>query len=173
MIISLFLDSTIINLITLPKATPDSNACNLWLRQLIELGVRIVLPEITYYERWRNLLLEMRREQKRHRGLQTTWIRQEQTLRELRNSSFITYVKLTAPTIDLAASLWAEVRDNGFATAQPAALDVDAILCAQARIFASPRKQVIIATENEKHLRLFDVDVRNWRGDWSDIANQV
>ena len=39
-----------------PKSSPDNDACQLWLDNLIERGVRVVVPEIADYELRRELL---------------------------------------------------------------------------------------------------------------------
>ncbi|HLH29727.1 MAG TPA: hypothetical protein VKY31_00900 [Terriglobia bacterium] len=62
------------------------------------------------------------------------------------------YVPLTDDALRFAAELWAQSRRAGRPTADPAALDIDVLLAAQAlRIGGAP----VIATTNQKHLSQF------------------
>ena len=72
------------------------------------------------------------------------------------------YRPLTTEVMLLAAQLWADARKRGRPTAEPNALDGDAILAAQAILEANPGNEVVIATTNVGHLSQF-VDARDWR----------
>jgi hypothetical protein len=64
-----------------------------------------------------------------------------------------------------AAKLWAEVRQKGMPTAEPASLDIDCILAAQAITTASTLSvdpsDVVVATSNVGHLSRF-VNAEMW-----------
>jgi hypothetical protein len=58
--------------------------------------------------------------------------------------------------------LWAQARNEGYATADNSALDCDVILAAQALLVAEDGFEVIVATRNVGHLGQF-VDAREWQ----------
>jgi hypothetical protein len=60
----------------------------------------------------------------------------------------------------LAADLWARSRQEGRATADAKALDIDVIIAAQALTFAAA-SEVTVATSNPKHLAQF-VPAKDW-----------
>jgi hypothetical protein len=51
------LDTGPLSLITHPKASPESDQCNQWMRAQLQKGVRILVPGISDYELRRELLL--------------------------------------------------------------------------------------------------------------------
>jgi hypothetical protein len=57
--------------------------------------------------------------------------------------------------------LWAQARNEGYATADDSALDCDVILAAQASLAAEDGFEVIVATRNVGHLGRF-IDAREW-----------
>jgi predicted nucleic acid-binding protein len=59
---------------------------------------------------------------------------------------------LERPALLRAAELWAQIRNAGLPTADPHALDADAILAGQALTAASPAQVVVLATTNRRHL---------------------
>jgi hypothetical protein len=65
----------------------------------------------------------------------------------------------------LNAIFLSQARREGKPTANPAALDIDVLIAAQALSFAATRSEVTIATTNVKHLSQY-TRVRHW----SDIA---
>lgn len=67
------------------------------------------------------------------------------------------YAPITTAVMRRAAELWAQARARGRPTADPAALDCDVIIAAQAELLGA-----IVVTENARHLALF-VDARHWR----------
>jgi hypothetical protein len=60
-----------------------------------------------------------------------------------------------------AAEFWAQARNQGFPTADDAALDADVILAAQAAILGEAVGEVVIVTTNVGHLARF-ADARKW-----------
>jgi predicted nucleic acid-binding protein len=70
--------------------------------------------------------------------------------------SLLTYLPINTEAMIKAAEFWAEARRRGKPTADPQALDGDAILAAQAA-----QMNAVVATENVGHLSLF-VEARPW-----------
>ena len=52
----ILLDTGIIGLVTNPRATPEGDACNAWLRRQLKAGLRALVPDICDYEHRRGLL---------------------------------------------------------------------------------------------------------------------
>jgi predicted nucleic acid-binding protein len=141
------LDSTLVGLITNPKATPLAVECQQWLESLLDRGYSVVLPEIIDYEVRRELL----------RVNRVNSIRRLDLLK-----SEIIYLPITTEVMLKAAQMWAQVRQQGKPTADNKALDGDVILAAQAILIGSDEHRSIVATSNPKHLSLF-VDARDWQ----------
>jgi hypothetical protein len=79
------------------------------------------------------------------------------------------YLPVTRVVWHRAAELWAQARNEGYATADDSALDCDVILAAQALLVAEDGYEVIVATKNVDHLGRF-VDARESETiivDWS------
>ncbi len=112
-----------------------------WLRGLAAQGAVIMLPEIADYELRRSFLLE---------GLTESVARLDAL------KSRMLYLPLNTEVMVKAAELWAEARRRHKPTADPQALDADAILAVQAL-----QAGAIVATDNVGHLSLF-VDARHW-----------
>ncbi|WP_071525311.1 hypothetical protein [Spirulina subsalsa] len=72
------------------------------------------------------------------------------------------YIPLSTDSLLLAAQLWAQARQTGQPTADPKALDGDVILSAQARLLASEKTKVVVATTNVGHLSRF-VNAEHWQ----------
>jgi hypothetical protein len=66
-----------------------------------------------------------------------------------------TLLQLERPALLRATELWAHVRKAGLPTADPHALDADAILADQALTAAGPGDIGIVATANTHHLGRF------------------
>lgn len=131
-------DSGVLAKIVYPRRNPEVTA---WAKNLLTLGITVVLAEIADYE--------LRRE-RLYRDFNET-IRQ---LNELK--TVFTYLPLNTAVMLKAAELWAEARKRGHPTADPKSLDVDVILAAQAIQVGG-----IVATENVRHLSLF-VEAKRW-----------
>ncbi len=141
------LDAGPLGLVTNPKLSPQSLACNQWLQSLLLEGVHVLVPEIADYEVRRELL----------RARKLKGVQRLDNLIEI-----IGYLPLTTAVMREAAQLWAQIRQSGQPTADRHALDGDVILAAQAR--SIPADDVIVATTNVGHLaRLVEAAL------WTDI----
>lgn len=135
----IILDAGPLGMIAHPRPNRD---ITLWLKQILEAGVEVIIPEIADYELRRNLLLS---------GLSKSIER----LDHLKMS--LTYLPLNTGVMLRAAELWAEARKAGQPTADPKALDGDVILASQAL-----EAGAIVATENISHLSRF-AEAKYWR----------
>jgi predicted nucleic acid-binding protein len=146
------LDTSILGMITHPKAQGEPRDCFEWFMSLWARGVQFVLPEICDYELRRELL-----------RLRST--RALSRLDELGRTPGIGYLALTTNTMLRAAQLWADARNRGHPTASPDALDADVILAAQAQLASTEGQQansLVVATTNVQHLEWF-VHAQHWR----------
>lgn len=143
-----FLDSSVLGLITNPRLSAEADACRRWMQTLLNRKARIYLPEIADYELRRELIRAGKK-----RGLEK--------LEDLHLT--LNYLPLDTFSMRLAAELWAKVRQMGKPTAGDKTLDADAILAGQAHSLQPLRP--IAATTNVRHLqRLVEAD------DWNNIA---
>ena len=107
-----------------------------------------MIPEIVRYEASRELI----------RRQATVQLRRLDAL-----CGSLLLVPINLAVWDQAARFWAHVRHAGLPTADPAALDADAILAAVAATIAAPGDSATIATTNVRHLARFPgVDARLW-----------
>ena len=136
------LDASPLGLIAYAKASPVAADCVRWLTAFLDAGVSIYVPEIADYEVRRELL---------RGGLSAGLAR----LDALIATSGITYVPLSTAAMREAARLWADARRRGRPTADPKALDGDAILAAQARLLGFESDEFVVATSNVGHLGLW------------------
>lgn len=141
------LDAGPLGLLTNPRRSPEVLACDLWLRDILDGGARVIVPEIADYEIRRELL----------RAGKTSGLR-----RLARLVATLVYVPISTEAMHLAAQLWAQLRQQGQPTADPHALDADVILAAQARLVAGPSDTLIVATTNVGHLSRL-VTARHWQ----------
>jgi predicted nucleic acid-binding protein len=118
-----------------------------WADALAQAGSRLGIPEIADYE--------VRRELLRARKL-----RGVRRLDNLKRQYL--YLAITTPAMLRAAELWAEARRVGRPAAVDAGLDGDMILAAQAILAREEGHEVIVATDNVRHLSLF-VDAKEWQ----------
>lgn len=142
------LDSTPLGLMFQKPGFPKANECRDWVKRHIAGGVRVIVPEIVYYELRRELLR----------------LRKARALRSLAAFAQATpdrYLPLTTAAIDLAAELWAQARQRGTPTAHPQALDIDVILAAQVLATGLTPSDFAVATSNVTHLALF-VPADDW-----------
>jgi len=140
------LDTNILSYLCHIADKPEFAEPKRWLEQLRYRGIEVAIPEIADYELRRSLI-------------RINSARSIATLDEL--ELFLSYIPITTTTMRRAASLWAEARLRGQATAPDAALDGDVILASQVLELSSVARPVIVATTNIRHLRWF-VDARLW-----------
>ena len=137
---AIVLDSTPLGLIVRrPDDGGPADQCRDWAERKARAGHRLYVPAIIDYELRRELL-----------RLGKAW-----SIREL--DAYATavpgrYLPLTDADLRLAAELWADARRAGKPTADPAALDIDVILAAQARSLGLPDAAYVVATANVGHL---------------------
>lgn len=121
-------------------------ALKLWVRNLLQRGSLLAIPEIADYEVRRELLLA----------------RLHPSLNALNALQFdLDYLQITISVMQEAASLWAEARQQGVPTADRHALDGDVILAAIARLLAKDGHDVVVATTNVGHVARF-VSAQLW-----------
>ncbi len=129
---------------------PSVAECNAWAARQRVAGSIIVVADLTVYEVRRELL------------------RVKATAKLLRLDRVISNTRDVRVTLEAwlkAAEFWAVVRSAGLPTADPHALDGDAILAGVAATIGSPGDLVTIATSNVGHLARFPgVDAQRWEG---------
>ncbi len=106
-----------------------------------------MIPEIADYEVRRELL----------RAGKTTGIALLNRMIEA-----LEYLPITTEAVLLAASLWAQARQQEQPTSDPNSLDGDVILAAQALTTGLPEGEILIASDNIGHLSRF-VPTKHWR----------
>jgi predicted nucleic acid-binding protein len=144
----IILDSGPLGLITNPKKSPESLACAQWLQNLLMVGNRVIIPEISDYEVRRELL----------RANKTKGLARLDDLAKITE-----YLPLKTSAMRQAAKLWAQARQQGQPTAGDKTIDGDMILVAQAMTIGV--SDVVIATTNIGHLSRFITAEL-----WQDIA---
>ncbi len=135
---AILLDSTPLGQITHPKVKPEIRE---WLEKINQENINLLIPEIVDYELRRQLLLNNRFKS----------IARLDALIENR------LVLINRETILKACELWAWIRQQGLPTADKNNIDGDVILSAQAILQKQFYQEVIIVTENVKHLSRFCV----------------
>jgi predicted nucleic acid-binding protein len=143
---TILLDTVPLGLVTNPRSSKATNQCNLWMDEQIARGVRVLVPEIADYELRRELIRAGK-------------IKGIAKLNSLKRS--LGYVPIDTWTMLKAAEFWAQARRLGKPTSSDAALDADVILAAQAAFLKNKGHEVVVATNNLKHLEMF-VDARDW-----------
>ena len=143
----ILLDAGPLGLITNPRASQETRACNQWLESLALKEIEVKIPEIADFEVRRELLRA-----DKFKGIER--------LNDLQK--YLDYVPLTTQTMLKAAQFWAQVRKQGMPTADDKALDGDVILAAQATLIQDEGHEVIIATTNVGHLSRL-AQAKTWR----------
>jgi len=136
--VKLLLDSGVLGQLCHPKAR-ESQPTFRWIQGILATGrAEVLVPEIADYELRRELLrLDLRdRDARSPRVARLDVIAGRHRL-----------LALGSRTMRTAATLWAEARLRGKPTAPEDAIDVDAILAAQAREIGGT-----VVTENARHL---------------------
>ncbi len=130
----ILIDSGPLGYATNPRASAINDRCSQWLDALLANGERVIIPEIADYEARRG------------------WLRagRPQAVARLDGlKAALGYAPITTQAMLLAAELWADARQRGYATAGDQALDADVILAAQAITLGG---NTVIATTNVGHL---------------------
>jgi len=145
----IFLDTSILGYITHPRGSVESTECVAWLRECLNRGAIVCLPEVCDYELRRDYFLRV--------ALNAT-----QKLDQWK--AVLEYVPIDTEIMLRAAKLWAESKRRGKPTAPPDSLDGDVILAAQVQLKAEKSKDSnsVIATTNIGHLEQF-AKAKAWR----------
>jgi toxin FitB len=130
------LDSTPLGQITHPKSDPQ---VKLWLNSLNQPDINLFIPEIIDYELRRQLLLDNRKK----------------SLERLDALIKNRLIALDRNCLLMACELWAWIRKQGLPTADKLSLDGDVILVAQSLSLKKNYNEIIIVTENIKHISRF------------------
>ena len=145
------LDTGPLSMISNAKVTNANRDIKNWIKWQLAENVIVALPEIADYELRRELLLYGRKAS-------------ISTLDTFGN--IFEFLPFTRETTLKAAALWADVRQRGLPTADPAALNGDVLLAAQALgapdFLKVPDAEVIVVTDNINHLSRF-VKAKSWR----------
>jgi predicted nucleic acid-binding protein len=137
---TIFLDSAPLSLLASSANTTEAQAIARWALDCDAAGHRIIIPEIVDYEVRRELLRAGK----------------SRSVAELDNlKAVFTYLPVSTAAMRLAATLWAQVRQQGKPTANDQNIDVDVILAAQALTIGVPTADLVVATVNQRHLSLF------------------
>ncbi len=140
---AVFLDSGPASEICGPEGRPATRTAQRWLANLVNAGVRVILPEIIDYEVRRDLI---RRRASKQLGLLDIL------------GLTVEYLPITTAAMRRAVELWAVARQTGQPTAGDDTIDADMILIGQAQSLQLPDS--IIATTNVRHLaRFFPADL--------------
>lgn len=123
-----------------------------WFREALIHSPEIFVPGIVDYEIRRSLELQCLKDPN-HRGIQ----------RLDRFLQFVQYLPITPDDMRLAATLWADARRRGQKTEDDRDLGGDPILAAQVRSLFSPQTNVVLVTENRKHLIRYGIDARSFQ----------
>ena len=142
---AVLLDAAPLGLLAAPPRKPAARACAVWLAGLMNVGTRIIVPEITDYEVRRELI----------RAGKTRSVKRLDALAQATE-----YLPITTAAMRRAAELWAQARQQGQPTAGDNTIDADMILAAQALMLGEP--QVVVATTNVGHLSRF-VPADDWQ----------
>jgi predicted nucleic acid-binding protein len=141
------LDSGPLGAVCGPPLSPTARLARTRLAILEADGALVAVPEVVTYEVRRELI--RRRAQAQLRRLDVELDR-------------LNRVPVTPEAWDRAAEFWAEARRAGRPTADPKALDADAVLAGVAATLGGPDDRVVVATDNAGHLGRF-VEVLEWR----------
>jgi predicted nucleic acid-binding protein len=138
----ILLDSGPLGIVTNPRESDTTRICKAWLRSILVSGADVMVPEIADYEVRRELIRA-----RRPKGIIRLDLLADQ----------IGYLPITTQVWRRAGLLWAQARNEGYQTAVDAALDGDVLLAAQAQIAAEDGYDVVVATDNPRHLGRFTV----------------
>ena len=144
-----FLDSGVLHTLISNSKVKEVIDCQNWFYYLLSRSALIVTSAICNYE--------VKRELVRRNN-----VGEINNLNQLKK--LIDYLPVDEPTLDLAAELWADARNQGIPTADNLSFDADVIICAQYQLLARkyPGRYVVIATTNVKHLSRF-AEAQEWQ----------
>lgn len=143
----ILLDAGPLGILANPGNSPLAFQCRAWADGLLAQGDHLLISEVADYEVRRELLRAGKIQSvARLDSLKTAW----------------PYLPINTSTMLKAAEFWARARQLGKPTASNLRLDADAILVAQADLLIADGEDVVIATDNVRHLSLF-VPAENWR----------
>ena len=144
-----FLDLGVLHTLISNSKVKEVIDCQNWFYYLLSRSALIVTSAICNYE--------VKRELVRRNN-----VGEINNLNQLKK--LIDYLPVDEPTLDLAAELWAEARNQGIPTADNLSLDADVIICAQYQLLTRkyPGRYVVIATTNVKHLSRF-AEAQEWQ----------
>jgi predicted nucleic acid-binding protein len=138
----IFLDSGPLGVATRRPGDDEGDRCRAWIIARAIGGDLVLIPELADYEVRRGLLGS---------GNAAAVHR----LDDLKTGGFARFLPINSEAMLRAAELWADLRRRGLPTAPEDRLDGDAILAGQAIAYSGHGDEVVIATDNRKHLARF------------------
>lgn len=123
-----------------PGKSAESDACRLWMENLLMRNISVYVPEVADYEVRRELI----------RAGKASSIMRLNNLKLLAD-----YLPITTEAMLLASDMWAKARNMGIPTADSRALDADVVLVAQALSAGLPASDIIVASVNVRHIARF------------------
>ncbi len=143
------LDSGVLHTLISTSKVKEVTDCQDWFYYLLSRSALVVTSSICNYEVKRELIRRKK-------------VQEINNLNQLK--ALIDFFPVDEPTLELAAELWAEARNQGMPTADDISLDADVIICAQYQLLAEeyPGRYVVIATTNVKHLSRFTI-AKEWQ----------
>ena len=143
------LDSGVLHTLVSTSKVQEVTDCQEWFYYLLSRSAKVVTSSICNYEVKRELIRRKK-------------VQEIKNLNQLK--TLIDFLPVDEPTLELAAELWAEARNQGMPTADDNRLDADVIICAQYQLLAeeNPGRYVVIATTNIKHLSRF-TEAEQWQ----------
>ena len=143
------LDSGVLYTLVSNSKVKEVTDCQGWFYYLLSRSALVVTSAICNYEVKRELIRRKK-------------IQEINNLNQLK--ALLDFLPVDEPTLELAAELWAEARNQGLPTADDLSLDADVIICAQYKLLteAYPGRYVVIATTNVKHLSRF-TEAKEWQ----------
>lgn len=145
-----FLDTSVLGAIVNPNAKSERvKAIKAWAAQMESAGHQLIVPAIADYELRREFL----------RANKTASIAE---LDRFNTAVPDRYLLLEDAALKIAAAEWAKVRNQGTPTADPKALDADAVLAGQVLDQGLALTDYVVVTDNVGHLSLF-MNAAEWQ----------
>jgi hypothetical protein len=148
-----FLDSSIVGLLSSPKKRGEARECKQWLYRLLARGIYVTSSDLCDYEVRRSLLL--------NKIKNPLAIESLDNLDELQER--IEFLPLSTLVMRQASLLWAETRSQAQPTAALNKIDADVIIGATCQLLSEeyPGQYLVAATTNVKHLSRF-IESQKW-----------